>query len=99
MGQVVGTNRFWNRVPRTQTAETEPVVIGRASLDTLTSAVEIARNRVVHCQCDLAKAENAYAEAQATWADAVLERGSDLGIPEFCQIQSKRRPRTRADED
>jgi hypothetical protein len=86
MGQVVDNRRFWNRVPRTQTVEA-PVVISRPSLDTLTDAVENARNRMVHCQCELAKAENAYAEAQRAWADAIIERGVELAIPEFCQLR------------
>jgi hypothetical protein len=91
MGQVVETRRFWNRVPRTQTQDDEPVVVARPSLDALTSAVELARNRVVHCQCELAKAENQYQEAQQAWASAVLDRGQELGIAEFCKIKTSRR--------
>lgn len=93
MGQVVKTGRFWRSVPKTENLDAEPIVISRTSLDTLTATVELARNRVVHCQCELAKAENAFQEAQAAWADAVLERGSELGIAEFCKITANRRRR------
>jgi hypothetical protein len=90
MGDVVQQTRFWNRVPRTQT-EQAPTVIQRSSLDTLTAQVVNAQNRLVHCQCETAKAEVALEEAQRTWATEILERGQQLGIAEFCQIKTGRR--------
>jgi hypothetical protein len=95
MADVIST-RFWNRVPKTQTHEAT-ILVSRPSLDTLADAVDNARNRMVHCQCELAKAENIYREAQAAWADAVLDRGVDLGIAEFCQLRN-RRPRQNSED-
>jgi hypothetical protein len=97
MGTVI--NRFWNGVPRTQTQDSnEVVVVARHSLDALAAAVDMARNRVVHLQCELHKAEDAYKEAQQIWSDAVLDRGAELGIAEFCQIRSRRPPPKRHED-
>lgn len=91
MAGTVIERRFWNRVPRTQTHKPETIIVARTSLDALTEAVENARNRVVTIEAELHKAQNAYADAQRCWADAVLERGTDLGIPEFCKISATRK--------
>ena len=89
MGSV--TN-FWRNVPRTRTAEPTEIVVARPSLDTLADAVESSRNRVVHCQCELHKAEDQYKQAQTAWAEAVIERGIELGISEFCNLRRRPRP-------
>ena len=97
MGEVVQQTRFWNRVPRTQTEQPGRTVIQKNSLDTLTAQVVNAQNRLVHCQCETAKAEVALEEAQRTWATEILERGQELGIAEFCAIKTKTRHRLEED--
>lgn len=97
MGEVVQQTRFWNRVPRTQTQQPAQTVIQKNSLDTLTAQVVNAQNRLVHCQCETAKAEVALEEAQRTWATEILERGQELGIAEFCAIKTKTRHRIEED--
>jgi len=89
MGEVVQQTRFWNRVPRTQTEQPGQTVIQKSSLDTLTAQVVNAQNRLVHCQCETAKAEVALEEAQRTWATEILERGQELGIAEFCKLKTQ----------
>jgi hypothetical protein len=43
--------------------------------------------------------ERLRAEAQRAWADAIIERGVELAIPEFCQLRIAHPRRRDEDED
>ena len=80
MGEVV-RKRWWSTVRVTESGRTaEPVVVQRCSLDELGDQVRRAQNRVVHCQCELARAEQDLAEKQDIFRDRVAEVFQELAI-------------------
>lgn len=80
MSAEVIKNRWWKSVPRTDSEsdhfETTTVVM--RSLDALADQIRRAQGSVVHCQCELVKAEVRLEEAKAAFVEAVLDIDHEL---------------------
>jgi hypothetical protein len=79
-GKVIRNTRWWGQVERTQ----EPVIIDATpsppSLDELAENIRHASNRVVQCECELAKAQQHLQDCRLTLVNRLGELDAELGF-------------------
>lgn len=80
-GTVVKNTRWWKVVPRTMPHEHEPeITVMPKSIDALLDQIRRTGGRVVHCQCELVKAEQAHEDAKQSYYEALVEIDKEVQV-------------------
>lgn len=79
-GKVIRNTRWWGSVERTQEPEMLVVVPTPPSLDELAENIRNAGNRVVHCECELAKSQTSLNDHRLALVNRLGDLDQELGF-------------------
>ena len=79
-GKVIRNSRWWGNVERTQEPQIIDAMPSPPSLDELADNIRHASNRVVQCECELAKAQQHLQDCRMALVDRLGALDAELGF-------------------